>query len=46
FRLTDKEIFKFAKMKKNEIEDYIFESKEKSLRLRLIYLSYFKNINM
>ncbi|NGX44352.1 MAG: hypothetical protein K1060chlam3_00518, partial [Candidatus Anoxychlamydiales bacterium] len=42
FRLTDKEIFKFAKMKKNEIEDYIFESKEKSLRLRLIYLSYFK----
>ncbi|NGX53256.1 MAG: hypothetical protein KR126chlam5_01569, partial [Candidatus Anoxychlamydiales bacterium] len=32
FRLTDKEIFKFAKMKKNEIEDYIFESKEKSLR--------------
>ncbi len=46
FRLTDKEIFKFSKMKKNEIEDYIFESKEKSLRLRLIYISYFKEINM
>ncbi|KKK75180.1 hypothetical protein LCGC14_2876330 [marine sediment metagenome] len=46
FRLTDKEIFEFSKMKKDKIKDFIFESKEKSLRLRLIYLSYFKNINM
>ncbi len=42
FRLTDKEIFMFSKMKSQEIRDYIFKAKEKSLRLKMIYLSYLK----
>ncbi|NGX28322.1 MAG: hypothetical protein K940chlam1_00498 [Candidatus Anoxychlamydiales bacterium] len=42
FRLTDEEIFKFAKMKKEAIKDYFDEFKDKSLRLKLIYLGYFK----
>jgi hypothetical protein len=44
FRCTDREIFKFAKMKKDEILNYFEKSKNLSLRLRTIYLAYFKKI--
>ena len=43
FRLTDKEIFTFAKDKKENIKKYFFDSKDKSLRLKLIFLAYFNN---
>ncbi|MFA6119466.1 MAG: hypothetical protein WCT85_06985 [Parachlamydiales bacterium] len=44
FRCTDDEIFRFAKMKKSEISKYFENSKNLSLRLKMIYLAYFKNI--
>ncbi|NGX63010.1 MAG: hypothetical protein KR126chlam6_00415 [Candidatus Anoxychlamydiales bacterium] len=45
FRLTDEEIFKFSRFKKNEITKYFKISKDESLRLRLIHLAYFEDIN-
>jgi len=44
FRLTDAEIVKFSKIKKDQIVEYIKEAKELSLRMKVIYLAYFKTI--
>lgn len=44
FRLTDKEIFDFSKMKINQILMYFEENKDKSIRIRMIFVSYFKNL--
>lgn len=41
FRLTDKEISLFAKMKPNEIRQYIKVQRKNSLRWRLLSLAYF-----
>ncbi|MBN2478956.1 MAG: hypothetical protein JXA94_01880 [Parachlamydiales bacterium] len=41
FRLTDFEIFNLYKMKIKDIENYFETRKEKSLRIKAIYLSYF-----
>jgi len=43
FRLTDEEIFKFSKMKIAQIFEYINIKKENSIRLKMIYVAYFKN---
>ena len=41
FRLTDEEIFKFSKMQKEDIANYIQINSKTSLRLKTILLSYF-----
>lgn len=41
FRLTDEEIYKFSKMKKSQIIEYIKNAKDDSLRMKIIYLAYF-----
>jgi hypothetical protein len=43
FRLTDSEIYKFSKMKKEKVIDCIKNMKDHSLRMKMIYLAYFKN---
>jgi len=42
-RLTDQEIEKFSKMKKEEIVKHFEKKKKSSLREKMIYISYFKN---
>ena len=42
FRLTDKEISMFSKLKKEDIRNYFSKNKDTSLRHRLINLSYFQ----
>ncbi len=44
FRLTDEEIYKFSKMKIFQILQYIEKEKDESIRMKMIYLAYFKNI--
>lgn len=44
FRLTDWEIFEFSKMKVEKILEYINLKKDESLRMKMIYISYFKNL--
>jgi hypothetical protein len=43
FRLTDKEIENFSKLKKEDILLYLQKNEEKSLRLKVINLAYFKS---
>lgn len=40
FRMTDEEIFNFSKWSIEEIEQYIFEKREKELRWQIINLAY------
>lgn len=44
FRLTDVEIYQFSKMKSLEIIRYVNSKKDESIRMKMIYLAYFKNI--
>lgn len=41
FRLTDREIYKFSKMKVEEIKNYSLKQKEKELRWKVLWLAYF-----
>jgi len=43
FRLSDQEIYNFSKMKIHEILNYFETKKDESVRLKMIYLAYFKN---
>ena len=46
FRLTDKEIYNFSKMKLPQILQYFEKKKNESIRIKMIYLSYFKNVSI
>lgn len=44
FRLTDQEIFNFSKMKIFQILEEVKMKKDESIRMKMIYLAYFKNL--
>lgn len=44
FRLTDMEIYQISRMKKEKICEFFKKSKDLSIRFKMIYLAYFKEI--